>query len=94
MVRLFPVFVLAHLPLVLSQVGAGAGLAGGEAGGEAAGDLERGGDPDPGEEGGPHCLVLLLADQQEGVVELARLALPLLALKVGLEKKIFHSENV
>ena len=93
MVRLFPVFVLAHLPLVLSEAGPGAALAG-EAGGEAAGDLERGGDPDPGEEGGAHCLVLLLADQQEGVVELARLALPLLALKVGLEEKIFHSENV
>ena len=66
MVRLFPVFLLAHLPLVGSEAGVGADQPGvvlaGEAGGEAAGDLEGGGDPDPGEEGGPHCPLLLLAD--------------------------------
>ena len=85
MVRLFPVFLLAHLPLVGGEAGVGADQPGdvlaGEAGGEAAGDLERGGDPDPGEEGGPHCPLLLLADHQEGVVQLASLALPVLPLK-------------
>ena len=99
-VSLFPVLLLTHLLLLLSEAGVGADhlgdvLAAGEAGGEAAGHLERGGYPNPGEEGGPDSLVLLLADQQEGVVEVARLTLPLLALNTNTQlKTVSSAENI
>ena len=74
---MFPVILLAHLPLELGQSRVVTELLGHQVlAGAAAGHLHGGGDPDL-----PQLLLLLLTHQQQRVVELPRHAGHLLHLE-------------